>query len=104
MTGGGVDIHGDLRDQRVDPGEDTAKLQVRCVRQPDDGFAGGMGERLDVDDLGVQGLESCGGIERGGGETARCTVAAVVWLRHGDLRDLECSYGSCLEPADAVES
>lgn len=85
MTDGGVDVRGDLRDQRVDPGEDAAQLRVRCVRQPDDGFAGGVGERLDVDDLGVQGLEGRSGIERvagwlGGG------VPAVVWLRHGGWR------------------
>lgn len=85
VTDGGVEVHGDLGDQRVDPGEDAAELRVRCVRKPDDGFASGVGERLDVDDLGVQGLESCGGIERRGGETARGTVPAAVWLRHGEL-------------------
>lgn len=81
----GVDVRGDLRDQRVDPREDAAELGVRCVRQLDDGFASGVGERLDVDDLGVQGLEGRGGIERVGGEAARCTVPAAVWLRHGGL-------------------
>jgi hypothetical protein len=52
----------------------------------------------------VQGLKSCGSIERRSGETARCTVPAVAWLRHGDLGDLECSHGCCFEAADAVES
>jgi hypothetical protein len=52
----------------------------------------------------VQGLERCDSIERRGGGTARCTVPAAVWLRHGGLGDLECSHGSGLEPAVTVES
>jgi hypothetical protein len=103
VADGGVDVRGNLGDQRVDPGEDAAELGVGGVRQADDSLASGVGERLDLDDLGVQGLEGRGGIERAGGETPRCTIPAVVWLRHGDLGELECSHGSRPEPADKVE-
>ena len=86
VTDGGVDVRGDLRDQRVDPGEDAAELRVRRVRQQDDGFTGGVGERLDVDDLGVQGFEGRGGIERVARWLGCCVPTAVVRLRHGDWR------------------
>jgi hypothetical protein len=89
VTDGGVDVRGDPRDQRVDPGEDAAEFRVGCVRQVDDGLAGGMGERLDVDDLGVQGLESLCGAERMTGGVVRCIVSSAVWLRHGDLLEIE---------------
>ena len=62
---GGADLGGELGDQRVDAGEVAALLGIggAGAGEEGNGFARGVGEGFEVDDLGVEAFESGGGVE-----------------------------------------